>query len=48
MWTYKNDYYAVLVIVFPTLKKRHKQVKKINYKIEEKSRQASEAIKQEW
>ena len=26
MWTYKNDYYAVLIIVVPTHKKRHKQV----------------------
>ena len=35
MWTYKNDYYAVLIRVFSTQKKRHNQEKSI-LKIEEK------------
>ena len=34
MWTYKNDYYAVLIIVFPTLSKHDtNKYKKNNYKI---------------
>ena len=34
MWTYKNDYYAVLIIVFPTHKKdTNKYIKQL--KIEE-------------
>ena len=41
MWTYKNDYYyAVLIIVFPTLKKDTNKYKN-NYKFEEKSRDGS-------
>ena len=29
MWTYKNNYYAVLIIVFPTHKKDTKAILKI-------------------
>ena len=38
MWTYKNDYYAVLIILFPTLKKKMQK----QLKIARKSRDGSE------
>ena len=37
MWTYKNDYYAVMIIVYPT----HKTSIKKKNKNEEKSRDGS-------